>query len=59
MALYFFILLHPRLVDYLNWKRLGNVAKNLGDVNRKATVPNKDNARSKATEECEMLQLFF
>jgi len=35
------------------------VAKKQGDVNLKATISNKDNARSKGTEECEMLQLIF
>jgi hypothetical protein len=29
--------------------------KKEGDVNLKTTIPNKDNARSKSTEECEML----
>jgi len=35
-----------------------NLAKKEGDVNFKATIPNKDNARSKPTEECEMLNYF-
>jgi hypothetical protein len=36
-----------------------NVAKEQGDVNLKATILNKDNARSKSTEECELLNYFF
>ena len=31
------------------------VAKKQGDVNLKENISNKDNARSKSTEECEML----
>jgi hypothetical protein len=35
-----------------------NAAKKQGDVNLEATIPNKDNARSKSTEECLMLNYF-
>jgi len=35
------------------------MVKKQGDVNLKATIPDKDNARSKATEECDVLQLFL
>jgi hypothetical protein len=35
-----------------------NVAKKQGDVNLMVTIPNKDDARSKSTSECEMLNYF-
>jgi len=35
------------------------MVKKQGDVNLKTTIPDKDNARSKATEECDLLQLFM